>query len=109
MELIWDQSGTVTANQLQTLLPKENSWKPTTVLTLLKRLTQKKVLSLKKMGKVNSYTALISREQYKEIQTNAFLQTMHGGSVKSFLSALYNGKQISEKDLLELKKWLEEV
>ncbi|MFQ7291062.1 MAG: BlaI/MecI/CopY family transcriptional regulator [Monoglobales bacterium] len=106
MRLIWKKNEAVSAAQL--LEELDTDWKQTTVLTFLRRLVDKGVLSLRKEGKTNYYTPLISEDEYKTRQTRGFLKEVHSGSVSNFLTALYGGKKPNKAEMDELKKWFEE-
>ena len=105
MEIIWGSGGTASSTRISASLSDTKSWKPSTVLTFLVRLAEKGVLSIAKNGKVNIYTALVSKEDYIKLQTQNFLQTYHGGHIKSFITTLLDSDDISQSDIDELKKW----
>ncbi|CUU46331.1 BlaI/MecI/CopY family transcriptional regulator [Clostridium beijerinckii] len=109
MKIIWKKNDQITTAEILDALPKENSWKVTTIMTLISRLTKKGILSVTKVGKLNNYFPKITEEQYRAIQTDNFLEDMHKGSVKNFMATLFNNKKISNKDIAELKEWLKEV
>lgn len=109
MKIIWKKNGQVTTGEILEELPKENSWKTTTVMTLMSRLVEKGVLNMTKVGKLNHYSAKITEDEYKAVQADNFLEDMHNGSVKNFIATLFNNKKISKEDIAELKKWLKEV
>ncbi|ABR33246.1 BlaI/MecI/CopY family transcriptional regulator [Clostridium beijerinckii] len=109
MKIIWKKNDQITTAEILDALPKENSWKVTTIMTLISRLTEKGILSVTKVGKLNNYFPKITEEEYKAIQTDNFLEDIHKGSVKSFMATLFNNKKISNKDIAELKEWLKEV
>lgn len=109
MKIIWKKNNQITTAEILDALPKENSWKVTTIMTLISRLTEKGILSVTKVGKLNNYFPKITEEEYKAIQTDNFLEDMHKGSVKNFMATLFNNKKISNKDIAELKEWLKEV
>jgi predicted transcriptional regulator len=105
MQIIWESDEEVTTNHILDALPKDNSWRLTTVLTLATRLVKKGALELNKRGKTNYYTPIISEQEYKQMQAEIFLDEMHNGSIKNFIATLYNGKKIEKKELEELKEW----
>ncbi|WP_026106439.1 BlaI/MecI/CopY family transcriptional regulator [Clostridium sp. YIM B02555] len=109
MKIIWNKNRQVTTADILEELPKENSWKITTVMTLISRLTDKGILKVAKLGKLNNYSAKITEEEYKAIQADNFLEDMHNGSVKNFIATLFNNKKISKEDISDLKKWLKDV
>ena len=109
MKIIWEENKEITTSTILEKLPKENSWKTTTVMTLVTRLIEKGIINVNKVGKLNHYSPKVTEEEYKAIQTDVFLDDMHNGSVKSFMATLYNNKKISQKDISDLKKWIKEV
>ena len=106
MEVIWNADGNMTSAQIIELLEPTTSWKPSTVWTFLGRLVDKGFLRAEKTGKRSFYSPVMSREEYRQAQTKDFLQTVHGGSVKSFFAALSGGSEINAEELEELKNWL---
>lgn len=105
MKIVWSSSEEITTNDILNCLPKDNSWKLTTVLTLASRLVKKGILKTDKRGKANYYTKVMSEEEYKGVQSRIFLEEMHSGSIKSFIATLYNGEKVNKRDLEELKEW----
>lgn len=109
MKIVWNQKEAVTTYLIQQELPSENSWKLTTILTLAKRLVDKDILQVQRIGKINYFSPKMTQEEYKNLQADVFLKDLYGGSVKSFMAALYDNNKISNQEIAELKKWLEEV
>lgn len=109
MKIIWKRNEPISTASILEELPKEKSWKTTTVMTLLSRLIDKGVLEVKKIGKLNHHIPKVTEEEYKAIQSNMFLEDMYNGSVKNFMATLYNNNNISKEDISELKKWIDEV
>lgn len=107
MRIIWDASGEVTTSYILERL--ETQRKTTTVLTFLKRLTDKGIISTRKEGKANFYAPLISEEDYKKMQTEEFLQEMHSGSLSSFFAALYGDGHPDKEDMDEIREWFENI
>ena len=109
MKIIWEENKEITTATILEKLPKENSWKTTTVMTLITRLIEKGILSVTKIGKLNNYSAKVTEEEYKAVQTDVFLDDMHNGSIRNFMATLYNSRKISKKDIADLKNWIKEV
>jgi predicted transcriptional regulator len=107
MKVIWSHDEAVTSAQIAEDLDTE--WKPTTILTFLKRLTDKGIISTEKSGKSNCYKAVITENEYKSRQTEKFLKEFHSGSVKNFLTALFGEKKPTKQEIEEIKEWFEEV
>lgn len=109
MKIVWNKKGSVTTANILEELPKENEWKTTTVMTLLSRLVEKDILKVTKIGKLNNYSANVTEDEYKAVQSDNFLEDMHNGSVKNFIATLFNNNKISKNDIDELKNWLKKV
>lgn len=108
MQMVWQLPQPVTSAQLVDAFEQSKGWKAQTVSTFLTRLVEKGVLEFSKQGKTNFYTAKITLEQYRQMETKSFLKDVHGGSVKSFFAALYEAGDITPQELEELKRWLRE-
>lgn len=106
MEIIWENSGWVTINEVHTALSKVKKRAYSTIKTFMVRLCEKGFLESEKQGIANVYKALITKDEYIKEQTHAFLRHIHNGSKKSLIAALYGGKVSNEK-IDELLKLLE--
>ena len=109
MEVIWESNLPITSNELlKSFYDKGKKWKPQTISTFLSRLVEKNFLLASKNGRSNIYTPCISKEDYKLFETQSVLNSIHQGSVKNMLSALYDGDKLSDDDIDELKQWFSE-
>ncbi|MCL2000033.1 MAG: BlaI/MecI/CopY family transcriptional regulator [Planctomycetes bacterium] len=108
MRIIWRNTPPMSTNQIIACLGPEKTWTPQTVLTLLTRLIEKGFLHSEKIGKERTYSPLVTHEEYLRAETGRFFEMFHGNSVYSLVSALYDGKNLSEKEIAELRNWLEE-
>ena len=109
MKIAWQYNGEVTSAEIMKELKGKKNWVITTVLNLLSRLVDRGFLKVRKQGKSNIYTALISEETYLEIESKSFLERVHGNSLKSFMASLYSGSSISKSDAEELMRYIEEA
>ena len=75
----------------------------------LKRLEEKGFLSCKKTGKVNTYTAMVAREDYQRSEGESFLKKLYGSSISRFAAALYDGKRVEPAELEELQALLDRL
>ena len=64
MEVIWNHKNPLTSKEIMELIPN-NSWKTTTVSTLISRLVEKGFLNAEKNGRQYLYRFLISKKDYK--------------------------------------------
>ena len=108
MKVIWRNPSPITTMQIVEKLEAEKSWKPQTVLTMLVRLVEKEFLISGKNGRERNYTPVIAESDYMQVETGDFMSRYSGNSVGSLIKTMYDGKDITESDLADLKSWLKE-
>ena len=108
MKVIWRNPTPITTMQITDILSAEKNWKPQTVLTMLVRLVEKNFLTSGKNGRERNYTPIITEDDYMQIETGDFMTRYSGNSVGSLIKTMYDGKDITEADLADLRKWLSE-
>ena len=103
MRLLWDAEGSMTVSDVcERLVGRE--WTPSTVSTLLQRLSKKGIIGFTKRGKTNCYFPVMKRDEYSMSETKSFLSKLHGGSVKRMVASLYENEEISDDEIDELRK-----
>lgn len=75
----------------------------------LKRLEEKGFLACTKQGKVNTYTPLISREDYRRSEGETMLKKLYDNSLSHFAAALYDGKPVEKEELEQLQALLDRL
>ena len=108
MQAVWRQTGPVTSGQVWEELKDSRGWALTTVLGFLTRLVERGFLSVEKAGRSNWYTPLVQEAEYRLWEGENLLSRMYHSSVTSFVASLYDGGSLEEKDLMELRQFLEE-
>jgi predicted transcriptional regulator len=98
----------MSTKQIMACLDQGNTWKPQTVLTLLARLIEKGFLYSEKVGKERTYAPAVSREDYLRAETESLFDRLHGNSIYSLVNTLYDGKKLTDKEIDDLRNWLEE-
>jgi penicillinase repressor len=107
MKVIWNLVPPITTNKITNKLA-DNTWKPQTLLTLLKRLSEKGFLNIIKDGKEHQYEVLIKEDEYLEIETGSFLKRYAGNSIGALVKTLYSEGDLTEDDINELRDILEQ-
>lgn len=107
MKILWSCGGEMTSPEIASKL--SGSRKITTILTFLKRLEDKDAVSIRREGKINYYSARISEDEYLHMQTEEFVNEIHKGSVKNFLTALYADGKPDRQELEKIKEWFESL
>jgi predicted transcriptional regulator len=108
MRIIWGNEPPITTARIIEELGENDGRKPQTVLTMLVRLIEKGFLSSERVGKERNYTPIIGEKEYMNIETGEFISRYRGGSVGSLVKTMYDGKDLSQEELDELKKWIKE-
>lgn len=106
MQVIWRRPG-IAAHEVIAALDS-TGWSEATVKTLLNRLLKKKAVSFRKEGKAYLYTALISEADCQRSETKTFVQRVFSGSVMPMLAHFVQSEQLTEAEIQELKKLLQE-
>ena len=107
MKVIWNLVPPITTNKITNKLA-DNTWKPQTLLTVLKRLSEKGFLNIIKDGKEHQYEVLIKEDEYLEIETGSFLKRYAGNSIGALVKTLYSEGDLTEDDINELRDILEQ-
>lgn len=107
MNKIWESGRMISVSEIVAELRKDGEeWNHTTVSTFLARLEEKKVVSSTKSKNRRIYFPLVSRKDYNRSEAENFISKF-GGTLKDFLSAFSNSRPLNEKDIRELKEWLD--
>lgn len=106
MLIIWELDAPVTRTQIEMQMARDRKLSPTTILSFLSRLQEKGFLEVQKTGKNNVYRARISRAQYMQEESKNIVKRMYQNSAKNFLTALYDGNNLSAADLEELERYI---
>lgn len=107
MQVLWSK-GPQTANEVVKELAPKTKWKPKTVKTLINRLVKKGALSFKKEGRKHRYYPAVSETNGVGTERQSFVQRVYGGATRPMLAAFLEDAELSEEDIAELKKILEQ-
>ncbi len=105
MELVWQGIGT----QPRMMEQLGKKWNKNTVHTFLTRLCAKGYLEVDKEASPHRYRALVCREECERQERQNFLQRVYRGSVGSMVASFVKDNQLSEKEIGELRKLLDNV
>jgi len=101
-EIIWKREP-ISTNELILICEKEFNWKRTTTYTVLKRLSQKGIFQ----NQNGIVTSMISKKDFYAHQSEIYVENSFGGSLPQFLTAFTTRKKLSQKEIEELKKIIE--
>ena len=83
-------------------------WAANTVNTYLTRLAEKGFVGVKRAGRENRYTPLVSREDYLAYDSRAVLSRLYGSSPRNFVAALARGG-LRREDVEQLRELLDQL
>lgn len=108
MKVLWEK-GEATAKEIVNEIEKTNEWKPKTIQTLITRLVGKGAIKTDKINaKSYIYFANITKEEYQSYANKSFMKKLYNGSLNLMLSSFIKNERLSESDIQELRKILEE-
>ena len=103
-EIIWENAP-LSTNQLIKLCAQELEWKRTTTYTVLKKLCDKGIFKTEN----SLVTALISKQEFEGMQSEQFVEETFQGSLPAFLTAFSTRKKLSNADIDELQKLIDQM
>lgn len=102
-EIIWEKEP-LASGELAKLCEKELSWKKSTTYTILKRVCERGLFQ--NVGGV--VTSLVSKQEFLSKQSTQFVEETFGGSLPGFVAAFTAGRGLSEDEVKQLQKIIEE-
>ena len=103
-EIIWENEP-LTTNQLIKLCAEELEWKRTTTYTVLKKLCDKGIFRTEN----SLVTAVISKREFEGMQSEQFVEETFKGSLPAFLTAFNSRKKLSNADIDEIQKLIDQM
>lgn len=102
-DMIWEKEP-VGSGELVAMCAKELNWKKSTTYTVLRRLCERGIFR----NQDGVVTSLISRRDYYAIRSEQFVEETFAGSLPGFLAAFTARKKLSEQEITELERLIEE-
>lgn len=101
--IIWENEP-LSSGELVRLCEKELGWKKSTTYTVLKKLCGKGLFA----NDGGTVTSRMSKEEFCSAQSEQFVQETFNGSLPAFIAAFTSRKKLSEKEIAEIRKMIEE-
>jgi BlaI family transcriptional regulator, penicillinase repressor len=108
MDAVWELDRTVTVREVHGHLYPNGEKAYTTVQTIMNILTDKGVLDRKKIGPVNVYASVFSRQAAAGDETGSLVTRMFEGSFGALASYLVDSGSLSRKELDALRELIDE-
>ena len=98
-DIIWANEP-VSSSEIVKMAQEQLSWKKSTTFTVLRRLCDKGIFKNEK----GTVTSLISRDEFYSMQSEKFVEDTFGGSLPAFLAAFTSRKKLTEAEITELRR-----
>ncbi len=102
-DIIWDKAPLKTS-ELVKLAEEALGWKRTTTYTVLKKLSDRGLF----VNDEGTVKVLITKEEFFARQSESYVEQSFGGSLPGFLAAFSSRRKLSEKEIEEIKRIIDE-
>lgn len=103
-DIIW-KNAPIASRNLVELCREKLDWKKSTTYTVLKRLCDKGLFQ----NENGIVTARMTKEEYAFAQSEKFVEDTFGGSLPAFLAAFTKRKRLSDGDVAEIQRMIQEI
>lgn len=110
LQIVWDLNE-ATVNDVLDRILKKRKVAYTTIMTVMKNLSDKGVLQFRKDGRTYIYTATQKQdpEKVKSKLLNITLDKVFNGSAAALIQTLVKSENISKNELTEIKKLIDNM
>jgi len=106
MRVVWSHAPCSAGQIIEFLVNRDPTWHPKTVKAFLNRLVRKGALGFRKEGRAYVYRPQVKKEACVDAASTSFLQRVFGGSLKPMLAHFVERQKLSEEEIRELRRLL---
>lgn len=106
MKILWSRDHAMTSNEILDEIKVQRNWKLASLMAALARMVEKGYVYCDRSTRTNYYTAVVEEEQYKIGESQQLLDKLFNKSATKLIASLYNGKKFSNKDIQDLKTYI---
>ena len=103
-EIIWEYEP-ISSGALSKKAEERFNWKKTTSFTVLKRLCERGIFQ----NQNGIVTSLISKDEFFARHSEQYVQETFGGSLPAFMAAFGTRKKLTDAEIDEMKKLIENM
>lgn len=92
--ILWEHEP-IKSSKLVEICKEQLGWKPTTTYTVIKRLSERKVLK----NENTVVTSLVTKDEIQAAEINEMVEKTFEGSLPAFIAAFAKHQKLSEKEL----------
>ena len=104
MEIIWTKAP-ISAKDISLIAAETIGWNKNTTYTVIKKLEAKGFIKREDPGFI--CTPLISKNQMQKVEVTSLVKKVFGGSRKALFSALLEDEPLSDEEINELRKLID--
>ena len=103
-DIVWDNAPLSTKTLVE-ICQKELNWKRTTTYTVLKKLCDRGIFSVKD----RLISVKLSKDEYHAIQSQQFVHENFSGSLPAFIAAFTTRQTLTPAEQKQIKAWLDSL
>lgn len=104
MQIIWNKS-LISAKEISIIAADTIGWNKNTTYTVIKKLEAKGFIKREEPGFI--CTPLVSQNEMQKVEATSLVKRVFGGSRKALFSALLEDEPLSEEEINELRKLID--
>ncbi|MDO5015098.1 MAG: BlaI/MecI/CopY family transcriptional regulator [Clostridia bacterium] len=101
--ILWENEP-ISSSKLAKLCNEKLGWSRTTTYTVIKRLSDRKVLKNEK----TIVTSLVTKEDVQKAEIDELVEKKFSGSLPEFIATFTKNQHLTEKEIKEIKKIIDE-
>jgi BlaI family penicillinase repressor len=107
MKALWAKAPAASRDIVAAVAPRTR-WSAKTILTLVRRLVDKGAVGFTRDARVNLYFPKVTERECVGAESRSFLKRVFGGSLTPMLAHFVQESALSERDVAELRRILDE-
>ena len=100
--ILWEHEP-IKSSELIRLRKEQLGWKPTTTYTVIKRLSERRILK----NKSTIVTSIVSKDEVQAAQIDEMVEKTFEGSLPAFIAAFTKHQKLSEKEIDEVQDMID--
>ena len=100
--ILWEHEP-IKSSELIRLCKEQLGWKPTTTYTVIKRLSERRILK----NKSTIVTSIVSKDEVQAAQIDEMVEKTFEGSLPAFIAAFTKHQKLSEKEIDEVQDMID--
>ena len=101
-DIIW-QNAPLSSGELVKLCAEKLEWKKSTTYTVLKKLCDRGIFQ----NQDGLVTSVLSQKEFQSRQSRRFVEDTFSGSLPAFIAAFAEGGELSDRELLEIRRMID--